>query len=259
MGVSLELPLARPLLHVTLGADYSFARAGRFEAMPHLSLWGFNAQTRVTRPEGRLHAFVAVLTFKGVELLAPGAAVGANGTCLDLLDRLGDSGSQLLHRLRSARRFTERCAVLQAYLRARAGEAKSASYTHQIADRIASNELTGAVAAVAHRVGVNERSLRNHFRARLGVSPKRMLRIARLNRMMRTLNPFGWGETAHGDVRLEFFDDAHFHNEFRQLTGLTPREFRLRKLESGDTLVYSLLGRPQARPAIIRDTPLELT
>ncbi len=62
-GLSLELPVGRPLLHVTLGADYGFAQDGGFERMPHLSLWGFDARTRVTRPEGCLHALVAVLTY----------------------------------------------------------------------------------------------------------------------------------------------------------------------------------------------------
>jgi AraC-like DNA-binding protein len=248
IGLSLELPVARPFLHVTLGADYSFARDGRFEPMPHLSLWGFNAQTRVTRPEGRLHAFVAVLTFRGADLLAPGAALTANGKCLDLSDHLGDDGARLLHRLRSARQFSERCAILQTHFRDLAGsaEARRTSYVHDIADRIASNHLTNSVAAIARHVGVNERSLRNHFRARLGVSPKRMLRIARLNRAVRALHPLGWGEREHRDVRLEFFDDAHFHNEFRLLTGLTPREFQSRKRASGDGLVYSLLGEVRA-------------
>lgn len=243
-GLSLELPVARPLLHVTLGADYSFAQNARFEPMPHLSLWGFNDRTRVTRPEGCLHAFVAILTFRGAELLAPGAARSATGHRLDLVDCLGDAGARLLHRLRSAHRFSERCAILQACLRglARSAEAGRTSYVHDIADRIAANRLPNSVAAIARHIGMSERSLRNHFNTAFGVSPKRMLRIARLNRAIRALHPLGWGEGEHCDVRLEFFDDAHFHNEFRLLTGLTPREFQGRKRASGDTLVYSLLG-----------------
>lgn len=243
-GMSLELPLARPMLHVTLGADYSFARDGRFEPMPHLSLWGFDARTRVTRPEGRLHALVTILTFRGAELLAPGTTKGATGNRLDLVDCLGDGGARLLHRLKSADRFSERCAILQACFRdlARSAQTRPPSYVHDIADRIAANRLRNSVAMIARHIGVSERSLRNHFNTAFGVPPKRMLRIARLNRSIRALHPLGWGDGEHSDVRLEFFDDAHFHNEFRLLTGLTPREFQSRKRASGDTLVYSLLG-----------------
>jgi AraC-like DNA-binding protein len=247
IGPSLELPLGRPLLHVTLGADYSFAEDGGFEAMPHLCLWGFNAETRVTRPEGRLHALVAVLTFRGAALLAPDASLRANGTRLDLVNCLGDDGARLLHRLRCAHQFSERCAILQTHFRdlTRLGEIRSTSYVLDLADRMVSSHEPGSVAAIARQISVNERSLRNHFRAWLGVSPKRMLRIARLNRAMRALHPLAWGEAEHDDVRLEFFDDAHFHNEFRLLTGLTPREFQDRKRASGDTLIYSLLGEAQ--------------
>ncbi len=257
VGQSLELPVVRPLLHVTLGADYSFARDGRFEAMPPLSLWGFNSRTRVTRPAGRIHAFVAVLTYRGAELLAPEAPLSANGHWVDLIDRLGDEGSRLLHSLRTARGFAERRAILQAFFaeRARSPLAIPTSRAHQVADRIAASEVKGPVAAVAQRAGMSERGLRAQFRARLGVSPKRMLRIARLNRAMRALNPHGWGDGEPGDVRLEFFDDAHFHNEFRQLTGLTPRAFHRHKRERGDTLVYSLPGASTVRSTGANNMP----
>lgn len=245
VGLSLELPVARPLLHVTLGADYSFAQDGCFEPMPHLSLWGFDDRTRVTRPGGCIHAFVAVLTFRGAERLAPGTTRGATGHRLDLVDCLGDDGARLLHRLRSAEGFSERCAILQACFRdlAHSTEARRASQVHDIADRIAANRLPNSVTAIARHIDVSERSLRNHFNTAFGVPPKRMLRIARLNRAVRALHPLGWGEGERRDVRLEFFDDAHFHHEFRHLTGFTPREFQSRKRASGDKLVYSLLGK----------------
>ncbi|MES2054545.1 MAG: AraC family transcriptional regulator [Pseudomonadota bacterium] len=245
-GLSLELPVGRPLLHVTLGADYGFAQDGGFERMPHLSLWGFDARTRVTRPEGCLHALVAVLTYRGAELLAPRIALSATGTRLDLLDRLGDNGARLLHRLKTARLFAERCAILQSYFRGlvRPGDVRPTGYVHEVADCMTSGRIPGSIAAIARHFAVNERTLRNHFRAELGVSPKRMLRVARLNRSMRALHPLAWGEGEEQDVRLEFFDDAHFHNEFRLLTGLTPRDFQRRKAASGDTLIYSLPGAP---------------
>lgn len=247
-GESLELPLARPLLHATLGADYGFGKGGRVEPMPHLALWGFNEHRRETCPAGRLHAFVAVLTFRGAELLAPNAARVALGQSIDLAARPGAEGPQLLDRLRAAPGFAERCAIVQRVFRDRAVDAAPPGVAQHIADGIASNRLAGPVGQLAQRAGVNERTLRQQFQAALGVSPKRMLRIARLNRAMRALNPLGWGDPEITDVRLEFFDDAHFHNEFRSLTGMTPREFQRRKRESGGALNYSLLGRPAIEP-----------
>ncbi len=247
VGLSLELPLATPLLHVTLGAAYSFERHGDFEPMPRLSLWGFNARTRLTRPEGCIHAFVAVLTFRGADLLAPGAVSQAQGICLDLSLPLGRNAVRLLDHLESARGFSERCEVVQSHLRdlLRAGRGDRSSHVHDIAGDIAANRLRGSVASIANRFGLSERTLRNHFHADIAVSPKTLLRVARLNRVMRALHPSPWGGSHAADVRLEFFDDAHFHNEFRSLTGISPRDYVRRKGVSGDSLVYNLLDEPK--------------
>ncbi len=240
VGMSLELPLATPLLHLTLGADYGVQGPDGLEPMPRVSLWGASGEARLTRPAGRLHAFVAVLTFRGAAALAPDLAPAAAGRCLDLAPALGGDDRQAFAQARRLASFDDRVGLVQAaFRRLPRRDGRRPDGAAGIADAIASNRLAGRVADVAGRYGLSERTLRNRFRADIGCSPKQLLRVARFNRLVRAIHPQPWGRRYPGDIRLEYFDDAHLHNDFKALAGLSPRGFVAAKRASGDSLVHS--------------------
>ena len=243
-GQSLELPVGTPFLHAVLGADYAFAREGTFAPMPALSLWGFVERSRVTRPAGRLHAFVAALTYRGAALLAP--PTETRGICLDLLSVLGDEAQTLMQQLHMAGSFPERCGLMESFIRERVANQRAdrGQCVYDVADAIVAGRLRGSVASIAARLDLHERTLRHQFRHHLAASPKMLLRVARLNRVIRAIHPTPWGDALPEDVTAEFFDDAHFHQEFVSLTGLSPRQFIQAKRLSGDPLVYCLANWP---------------
>jgi transcriptional regulator GlxA family with amidase domain len=76
--------------------------------------------------------------------------------------------------------------------------------------------------ALARRLGVSERQLRQVFREEIGISPKRYARIARIRRVVAKAGSAGWGQLA---VEGGFYDQAHLTAEFRDLLGVTPRAF----------------------------------
>jgi AraC-like DNA-binding protein len=77
------------------------------------------------------------------------------------------------------------------------------------------------VATIADAVGTSERALQRSFRDVVGLSPAVILRLARLHRTLREMAakpaPLVRTALAHG-----YFDQAHFSNELRQLTGFSP-------------------------------------
>jgi AraC-like DNA-binding protein len=240
-GASLELPLTAPLLQFMLGADYALETGGRMESIPRDSFWAPSIVPRRSAPEGRLHVFVAVLTPAGAALLL-GEGSGA-GTILALEPVLRVRERGLPDALRAAGSFTERCVLVQALIRGRA-DAQPRNRSGSIlavAGAIAGHRLVGSVGDVARDCGMEERTLLNRFRRELGCSPKRYLRIARLNRLVRSLHPRPWGGKSAHDPFLEYHDASHLYREFRALTGLTPTAFVRSKTRSGDALVHSCL------------------
>ncbi len=78
------------------------------------------------------------------------------------------------------------------------------------------------VETIASRVGVSTRQLERMFAHHVGLSPKQLLRVTRFQQVLTALQaPHGsrWPDLA---VRLGYYDQAHFINDFRAITGETP-------------------------------------
>lgn len=78
------------------------------------------------------------------------------------------------------------------------------------------------VETVADCVGVSRRQLERWFATHVGLSPKQLLRVTRFQQVLAALQePEGsrWPDLA---VRLGYYDQAHFINDFRGFTGETP-------------------------------------
>jgi AraC-like DNA-binding protein len=244
VGPSCELPLAVPLVQIMLGADYGLQLAERIESIPRASLWGASSRARRAVPEGRIQAFVAVLTYRGARLFARGLGAPLADRVIDLRPLLGPSERGFLGKLRRSSSFAERVRLFQELLRRmqRAAAADAAfGPTLDLAQAIASNSLQGSVAAIAQSCGVTPRTLSSRFQREIGFSPKRLQRVARLNRVVRTLHPRPWGGKPNYDALLEFHDESHLYHEFRSLTEIAPGAFVAGKRQTGDALVHSYI------------------
>jgi AraC-like DNA-binding protein len=92
----------------------------------------------------------------------------------------------------------------------------------------AADSEAASVRAVAGRIGVSERFLRNAFRDEIGVSPKRYARIMRIRRAATAAMTT---RVSLADLAMTqgFFDQAHLNAEFRALLGTTPKAFRAKQ------------------------------
>jgi AraC-like DNA-binding protein len=81
-----------------------------------------------------------------------------------------------------------------------------------------------AVAEIARDLGINERTLRRVFSERIGLPPKRMARILRLQQVLvrARATRIDWARLAS---ELGYFDQSHLVNDFRDLLGTTPAAF----------------------------------
>jgi AraC-like DNA-binding protein len=244
IGPSVEFPLAVPLMQIMLGADYRLQSRERMEPIPQASLWGTSSRARRAIPDGRIHAFVALLTFRGARLFARDLRTPLADRVVDLQPLLGDAESGFPEQLRHAFSFEERVRLSQLLFRRTLSDAPAAAAfgsALDVAQAIASHRLRGPVAAIAQSCGVTTRTLSSRFHDEIGLSPKRLQRVARLNRVVRTLHPRPWGGRPDHDVLLEFHDEAHLYHEFRSLTELAPGAFVAGKRRTGDALVHSYI------------------
>lgn len=89
---------------------------------------------------------------------------------------------------------------------------------------------------LANEIGYSQKHFIDLFKRTVGVTPKQYLRIIRFQKVILDLEPgasfFDWSGLA---LQSGFYDQAHFINDFRDLSGFTPGEYLKRKT---DTLNY---------------------
>jgi AraC-like DNA-binding protein len=246
MSTALELPLPFPSLQFLLGEGYGLRRLGSTQAydeVPRAGLWGATDNAWQGLHDGRMHAFVVVLTLRGAAAIArcpPRAFVGQRLA----LDTLQQGRSRISAQLEDATCFAERFDIANAWLRDLCLRIDGPDMTTlAIADRILDGVFRGPPPMIAEQTGISLRTLRRRFDLSVGQSPKQLLRVARLQRALKQLHPRPWSglhDANLDDVRLEYFDDSHFAKDFKILTSMSPQAYRKSKLRSGDPLVNTV-------------------
>ena len=74
-------------------------------------------------------------------------------------------------------------------------------------------------------LGVSERRLERTVKAAMGLSPKQAMSLARFLRacgLLRRGAPLSLADVA---LACGYYDQAHFHGDFKMLSGMTPLQF----------------------------------
>ena len=84
------------------------------------------------------------------------------------------------------------------------------------------------IAELGREIGWSRQHLARRFRAEIGVGPKQLARVARLQRAVDRLQSGGGGDltVAGTAVDLGYFDQAHMARDFREMAGVAPRDVR---------------------------------
>jgi AraC-like DNA-binding protein len=158
----------------------------------------------------------------------PGTAAALTGCALgeltdrqpDLGDVVGPAGA-LIEQISEAASPAQRIAILIAWLRARlAGAARPDPLIAHAVTQLLAPEAP-RVDPLAAQLGVSRQHLARAFRREVGVSPKQLARIARMQRAAAALAR-GTPDLARLAIELGYFDQAHFANDLRELLGATP-------------------------------------
>jgi AraC-like DNA-binding protein len=187
-----------------------------------------------------VHAFVVMLSLRGAAILARSPIRGIVEQVQPLPPLLLPRWKHLPDAIAGARGFEARTQLAVRWLRDQLGAAPvQTPQAYALADAIACHRLRGSVANLIEIAGLGERALQKQFSAEIGWTPKKLLGIARLQRVLRTLHPKPWS-AATIDAWLEFSDQAHLSHDFKRLTGMSPSGFVRAKRASGDRLLHTV-------------------
>ena len=163
----------------------------------------------------------------------PGGAIALLGVCADEMDGaplpLGlvwdAAAAELRERAIAATGPDEKLAAVERVLAEQVRHIERVRrYDPAIAAmaRIAAAPERCSIADLGSGVGISRRRLEETFRVVVGLTPKRFQRLWRFRRAVDRIDhrhELGWAAFA---LERGYYDQAHFSNEFRHHTGLTP-------------------------------------
>lgn len=91
------------------------------------------------------------------------------------------------------------------------------------AQMIRSSQGRSSIAAIARRVAMSQSALERHFRVSVGVTPKKLSRLARFQHVCRLWD----ADKSLTEISFEagYYDQSHMVRDFRLFTGMSPEEF----------------------------------
>ena len=137
-------------------------------------------------------------------------------------DVAGGAGDRLLRDLGGLSSVREMVVAVEAWL----GAPREEGIVQKIARHIARRHGDVRIEDIAAQAGISARQLLRLFVAQTGVTPKQLCRVLRFRRSVQRLQRDT--DCARFALECGYYDQAHWINEFRELSGYTPGQYLAR-------------------------------
>jgi AraC-like DNA-binding protein len=136
---------------------------------------------------------------------------------------LGQNANALVERLHNASSWDERFALVETALGTRLEDAAPTRGVEWAWRRIFETQGRVRIGALCDELGWSRRRLAATFREEIGLAPKVVARLVRLERAVELAQSGrAWAQVAY---LSGYYDQSHLVNEFREITGTTPAAF----------------------------------
>lgn len=138
----------------------------------------------------------------------------------------GRAFQEFCSRLRESGRPSERVALSEAFLRKKLERhAPELYYLNRAAEMIRRRKGLVSMDELAGKAYISPRQLEREFKKKIGLTPKRYMRLARLNEANRLLERNNYLGLADIAYETGYADQAHFIRDFKHFTGEKPTVF----------------------------------
>ncbi|WP_165823807.1 helix-turn-helix transcriptional regulator [Pseudochryseolinea flava] len=171
------------------------------------------------------HAFMLLFNLPASELL---------NLKVDSETLWGDNGRVLEERVITAETDLKRVQLVSDFLFKRISITKNHEngFIENFKSVVDNNRVL-SIETFADRCNLSRRQFERKFKDFSGFSPKDFFSIVRFKNVLKEI---GHGKSlAQVAVNVGYFDQSHFTNEFKKLTGYSPREFAINQFKAADT------------------------
>lgn len=209
---------------------------GEITILPKCFLIGQLTKPYVIEPIGVTGSFVVQFKPNGFLPFATIPIREMENTAVPLDILFGEDGAKLGHRILNANSTSERIQIIETFLLKELADKKTIdNIVKSTIETISNANGQFSVNEFSKSNNINRRQLSRKFSSAIGLSPKQLSKIIRIQTTLKVLLNKEITSLTDLAYENEYFDQAHFIKEFKEFTGLTPKEF------FGDDLKMSLI------------------
>ncbi len=147
-------------------------------------------------------------------------------TAFPLNQLFGNNGLEIEESILKARSTSERIKLIEKFLLNRLTASETVDrIVKATVDTILTANGQLSVAELSKQTNINRRQLERKFSSTIGLSPKQLSKTIRLQATLKLLLSKKFTNLTALAYEGEYYDQAHFIKDFKELTGFTPKEF----------------------------------
>jgi AraC-like DNA-binding protein len=213
-----------------------YPKNGNSQTLPRCFLIGQLTRPYEVEPTGETGTFFVCFHPNGFLPFTTIPIKEMENTAITLEKLFGKDGHEIEQKILNANLTSERINLIETFLLNRLTNT-------EIIDNIIKSTIETILTAngqisvneLSKQNNVNRRQLVRKFTTAIGLSPKQLSKTIRLQSTLKTLLTTKVTSLTDLAYENEYFDQAHFIKDFKEFTGLTPKEFY------GDNLKMSLI------------------
>lgn len=147
----------------------------------------------------------------------------------------GTEGTELEKKVVQAKTIKQKIESVETFLYKRLNPETIDRIVQSTIDLLLHADGSIPVHQLSEQININRRRLERKFSSAVGLSPKQLSKTIRLQRIIKLLLNKEYTTLTALAHESEYYDQAHFIKDFKEFTGLTPKEFY------GDNLQMSTL------------------
>jgi AraC-like DNA-binding protein len=209
---------------------------GESIVLPKCFLIGQLTQPYIVEPLGITGTFVVRFHPNGFLPFTTIPIKEMENTAVSLDKLFGEEGTVIGENILNTKDTTERIKLIETFLLKCLTDKRTIDFVvKSTIETILEANGTFTVNEFSQKMNINRRQLTRKFSSAIGLSPKQLSKTVRIQAALKTLLAKEVTSLTDLAYENEYFDQAHFIKEFKEFTGITPKEFY------GDNLKMSLI------------------
>jgi AraC-like DNA-binding protein len=205
---------------------HQFLRDGKYITQPRSFVFGQITSALEIAPSGRTGIIAARFHPQGFNIFSPVEIRSMDNRAVSLEELYGNRGKLLEQQVLSAGTTENRIEIIESFLTNLLSSPEAIDVLAKTSVELLLN-TNGQVPIdkLAQQVHTSRRQLERRFSAAIGLSPKQLSKIIRLQATLKMMSEKKFSSLTELAHENGYFDQAHFVKDFKEFTGLSPKQF----------------------------------